>query len=187
VAGDLEEPGRQADLVFFAEPEDLGGRRAVDQGPGGDLALVPGDDRADVVDGQAEDRLEVAVPEVEPVGEGPGAEVDQGAPLHRQLVLERPGELGVEDLPAVLPLGRGDGPPGASEPRGADHPLELLGPGALRLDLERDTEGRRQLGPAGDPGLDHLLDVLLDEHLAGRPGRRQAGPGRRVDRGLVAP
>ena len=100
LAGDLEQPGGHADLVFFGHPQDIGRARPVDQVPERDLAPIPGDRLADDVDGHAQDRVEVARPEPDPVGQGARPEVDQRAGLDGELLPGRPDELGVEVFPA---------------------------------------------------------------------------------------
>jgi len=68
LAGDLDDPGREPDLLLLGEAEALARRGAMDEVPDRYLAPIARDDLADVILGEPEDGVEVSFPEPQPVG-----------------------------------------------------------------------------------------------------------------------
>ena len=106
LVGDLNGPRGDPDLLFLGQAQDIAAAGPVNHVPERNPAAVALNDLADEVSRQAADRLAVALPEPDPVGKATLAKLDQRPDLERQALRAAPGQLGVEQVPAVLALRR---------------------------------------------------------------------------------
>src|SRR5690242_6421499 len=82
----LDGAGRDPDLLLFGKAEELVAGRPVDDVPERDLAPIAADGLPDEIDDEAEQRVEIALPEPDPVGQRPGSKIEEGSRLEGDLL-----------------------------------------------------------------------------------------------------
>ena len=165
-------PGRQLQFLLFREREDFGRVHSGRALPEVDLAAIARDHSRGEFPGRSQQVVEVVLPEVDPVGEAAGVELDQGARANFQPMRLAPLNLRVADGPGELPLAGPDLSPADGHDRHVESRQEMGGrrsvqQGSSQVAAQQGSELGRTAATDGNG----LLGVGVGQQLRGVQGR----------------